>query len=94
RMHAKGWRLVDIAREVGCSAPMVGIMVRTGGEVFRSTPAKPLMRQLLPPLFLKETVTTPSVLSVVLSDACRRLGQADSAGSADHQLHNSEGGLR
>ncbi|MFE9139612.1 IS30 family transposase [Streptomyces sp. NPDC007355] len=30
RLHVKGWRLVDIAREVGCSAPMVGIMARTG----------------------------------------------------------------
>ncbi len=26
----QGWRLVDIAREIGCTAPMVGIMVRTG----------------------------------------------------------------
>ena len=33
RLHAKGWRLVDIAREIGCSAPMVGIMVRTGRHV-------------------------------------------------------------
>ena len=30
RLHARGWRLVDIAREIGCSAPMVGLMVRTG----------------------------------------------------------------
>lgn len=30
RLHAQGWRLVDIAREIGCSAPMVGIMTRTG----------------------------------------------------------------
>lgn len=30
RLHAQGWRLVDIAREVGCSAPMVGIMARAG----------------------------------------------------------------
>lgn len=30
RLHAKGWRLVDIAREIVCSAPMVGIMTRTG----------------------------------------------------------------
>lgn len=30
RLHAKGWRAVDIAREIGCSAPMVGLMVRTG----------------------------------------------------------------
>ena len=30
RLHGKGWRLVDIAKEIGCSAPMVGIMARTG----------------------------------------------------------------
>jgi transposase, IS30 family len=30
RLHAKGWRLVDIAREVGCTAPMVGKMAREG----------------------------------------------------------------
>jgi len=30
RLHAKGWRLVGIAREIGCSAPMVGIMARPG----------------------------------------------------------------
>jgi transposase, IS30 family len=29
RLHARGWRRVDIAREIGCSAPMVGIMART-----------------------------------------------------------------
>lgn len=37
RLHAKGWRLVDIAKEIGCSAPMVGIMARTG----RHLEAKP-----------------------------------------------------
>ncbi|MDX2565485.1 helix-turn-helix domain-containing protein, partial [Streptomyces sp. TX20-6-3] len=37
RLHAMGWRLVDIAREIGCSAPMVGIMARTG----RHLEAKP-----------------------------------------------------
>lgn len=30
RLHARGWRLVDIAREIGCTAPMVGLMVRAG----------------------------------------------------------------
>ena len=30
RLHAKGWRLIDIAREVGCTAPMVGKMAREG----------------------------------------------------------------
>lgn len=30
RLRARGWRLVDIAREVGCTAPMVGVMVREG----------------------------------------------------------------
>ena len=29
-LRASGWRLVDIAREVGCTAPMVGLMVREG----------------------------------------------------------------
>jgi len=28
KLRASGWRLADIAREVGCSAPMVGVMVR------------------------------------------------------------------
>lgn len=30
RLHARGWRRVDIAREIGCTAPMVGLMVRSG----------------------------------------------------------------
>lgn len=30
RLRARGWRLVDIAREVGCTAPMAGLMVREG----------------------------------------------------------------
>ncbi|MGH8132575.1 MAG: transposase, partial [Steroidobacteraceae bacterium] len=30
RLRAQGWRLVDIAREIGCTGPMVGIMVRHG----------------------------------------------------------------
>jgi transposase, IS30 family len=33
RLRAQGWRLVDIAREIGCTAPMVGIMVRDGKHV-------------------------------------------------------------
>lgn len=37
RLHSKGWRLVDIAREVGCTAPMVGKMAREG----RHLDAKP-----------------------------------------------------
>ncbi len=30
RLRARGWPLVDIAREIGCTAPMVGLMVRDG----------------------------------------------------------------
>jgi IS30 family transposase len=30
RLRAKRWRLIDIAREIGCTAPMVGLMVRAG----------------------------------------------------------------
>jgi IS30 family transposase len=28
RLYAHGWRLIDIGREIGCTAPMVGRMVR------------------------------------------------------------------
>ena len=42
RLRAQGWRLVDIAREIGCTAPMVGLMVRDGkhrdGASFGWTP--------------------------------------------------------
>lgn len=37
RLHARGWRRVGIAREVGCSVPMVGLLVRNG----RHLEAKP-----------------------------------------------------
>lgn len=30
RLRARNWRLVDIAREIGCTAPMMGLMVRDG----------------------------------------------------------------
>ncbi len=30
RLRGRGWRLADIGRELGCSAPMVGLMVRDG----------------------------------------------------------------
>jgi IS30 family transposase len=33
RLRAQGWRLVDIAREIGCTAPMVGLMVRSGRHI-------------------------------------------------------------
>ena len=29
-LRGRGWRLVDIAREIGCTAAMVGLMVRDG----------------------------------------------------------------
>jgi hypothetical protein len=30
RLRANGWRLADIAREIGCTGTMVGLMVRAG----------------------------------------------------------------
>ena len=30
RLRARGWRLIEIAREIGCTTPMVGLMVREG----------------------------------------------------------------
>jgi len=38
RLYAHGWRLLDIAREIGCTAPMVGRMVRE----HRHTEGQPL----------------------------------------------------
>lgn len=32
RLHSRGWRLIDIAREVGCTAPMVGKMASGGSS--------------------------------------------------------------
>jgi len=37
RLRAEGWKLAAIAREIGCTGPMVGLMVRDG----RSLEAKP-----------------------------------------------------
>ena len=37
RLRARSWRLVDIAREIGCTAPMVGLMSAMAG----SPPASP-----------------------------------------------------
>lgn len=37
RLHAKDWRLVDISKEIGPSAPMVGIMPAPAGT---STPSR------------------------------------------------------
>ena len=33
RLRAQGWQLTDIAKEIGCTAPMVGRMVRDGKHV-------------------------------------------------------------
>lgn len=33
RLYSHGWRLLDIAKEIGCTAPMVGLMVREGRHV-------------------------------------------------------------
>lgn len=30
RLSARGWRLIDIAREIGCSAPTLGLIVPLG----------------------------------------------------------------
>jgi IS30 family transposase len=33
RLRAQGWQLIDIAKEIGCTGPMVGRMVRDGKHV-------------------------------------------------------------
>ena len=39
RLRARGWRLVDIAREIGCTAQMVGVMVNHGRYLTGTTDA-------------------------------------------------------
>ena len=75
RLHAKGWRLVDIAREIGCSAPMVGLMVRTG----RHTDAKPFgwdPRSGCLTIAEREQILVGLAQGLSLTSIARRLGRA------------------
>ena len=50
RLRARGWRLVDIAREVDCTAAMVGLMVRAAAAVAAFLCATSAAAQSLAPM--------------------------------------------
>lgn len=75
RLHAKGWRLIDIAREIGCSAPMVGIMVRSG----RHVDAKPFGWEPRPgclTIVEREDILVGLGQGLSLTQIARQLGRA------------------
>jgi IS30 family transposase len=77
RLRARGWRLADIAREIGCTAPMVGLMVRAGkhrhGEPFGWQP-----RQGCLTIGEREQILLGIGRRESLSAIARRLGRAPS----------------
>lgn len=82
RLHAKGWRLVDIAREIGCSAPMVGLMVRTG----RHMEAKPFGWEPRPGCLTiaeREQILVGLAQGLSLTAIARQLGRAVSTVSRE-----------
>src|SRR5215470_14235939 len=77
RLRRQGWRLVDIAREIGCTAPMVGLMVREG----RHRDAKPLGWQPRPGCLRigeREQILLGISRGESLSALARRLGRVPS----------------
>jgi transposase, IS30 family len=77
RLRARGWRLVDIAREIGCTAPMVGLMVREG----RHRAGKPLGWQPRPGCLSigeREQILLGMGRGESLSVIARRLGRVPS----------------
>jgi IS30 family transposase len=77
RLRAQGWRLVDIAREIGCSAPMVGLMVR-GGKHRDGEPFGWLPRQGCLAIGEREQILLGISRHESLSAIARRLGRASS----------------
>jgi AraC-like DNA-binding protein len=77
RLRSQGWRLIDIAREIGCSAPMVGLMVRGGrhrnGEPFGWQPRRGCLA-----IGEREQILLGISRHESLSAIARRLGRASS----------------
>ncbi len=77
RLRAQGWRLADIAREIGCTAPMVGLMVGKGrhraGAPFgwEPRPGRLTIRE-------RERILRGIGSGESLSDIARSLGRAPS----------------
>ncbi len=90
RLRARGWRLVDIAREVGCTAPMVGLMVREG----RFTTGVPDLWQPRPSCLTigeREEILVGIRAGDSLTAIARRLGRAPSTVSREVAANGGRG---
>lgn len=77
RLKTKGWKLIDIAREIGCTAAMVGLMVREG----RHLDAKPFGWEPRPGCLTideREEILIGIHAGDALSAIARRLGRSPS----------------
>lgn len=77
RLRARGWRLVDVAREVGCTAPMVGLMVREGRFTI-GIPDDWEPREGCLSIFEREEILVGLRVGESLSSISRRLGRSAS----------------
>jgi transposase, IS30 family len=91
RLRARGWRLVDIAREVGCTAPMVGLMVRDGrftsGVPDEWEPRAGCLR-----IAEREEILVGLRTGESLSEIARRLGRSPSTVSREVVANGGVGG--
>lgn len=77
RLRARGWRLVDIAREIGCTAPMVGLMVREG-RFTTGVPDRWMPRPGCLSVADREEILVGIRADESLSSIARRLGRSPS----------------
>ncbi len=82
RLRARGWRLVDIAREIGCTAPMVGLMVRDG-RFTTGVPDEWLPRPGCLSIADREEILVGIRAGESLSSIARRLGRSASTVSRE-----------
>jgi IS30 family transposase len=88
RLRAQGWRLTNIAREIGCTAPMVGLMVRDGkhgdGQPFGWQPRRGCLT-----IGEREQILLGIARRESLSAIARRLGRAPSTITREVQASGS-----
>ena len=91
RLRARGWRLVDIAREIGCTAPMVGLMVRDGKFIAR-VPDRWEPRAGCLGIAEREEILVGIRAGDSLAVIARRLGRAPSTVSREVAANGGRGG--
>src|SRR3954454_9282809 len=91
RLRARGWRLVDIAREIGCTAPMVGLMVRDG-QFTAGAPNNWEPRPGCLTIVEREEILVGIRGGDSLSSIARRLGRAPSTVTREVAANGGRGG--